>query len=1154
MLLDLAKPERIIHGLTNSAKSLVLSSLMASSKQAMVFVVQNHHDAQIYYQEIKNLISYSKNETPVFNFLSQEISPYDQINSDIGVLRAQYEVFESWSKQEKSFTIINQKALSQLYFNQQLLQESKLILRKASEIEPLELARKLLGYGYFSEAMVESRGQFSLRGDIFDIYPLLGEPMRLEFFGDQIESIRTFNTNTQRSIKEESELIIHPRFLFLRNEGDKFIEELGLYSSRYLKNLKEESKITLESQLSYENLYWEGIEYYREISGQKPSGIFEYMPENLHLIFDEWQDISIACQRWDEKLQEQYEEGVNSGELLALRNPLHLSSDEIFQGLKSFKFRLFLQTFVEPGSEDRDLSYELISYPAPKFASKIEELVSYIKEILKDKQRLVIFSEQPQRILGILREWDIGAIYSLDEDPLDSKLPILVQRDGLEEGCKIPSLNLLVLTDREMFGRSRQAIAKQKSQRPSDRSAREIYTDISELKVNDYVVHYKHGIGIYRGTEFVKLDEGRLVQEYLAIEYADEARILIPVSQVNLLSRFNTSGDVKPRLSKLGGLEWERTKKKVQKSVRKIAQDLINLYAVRAKQTGYKYPPDTPWQIEMEDAFPYTETKDQLQAVLEVKQDMESERLIDRLICGDAGFGKTEVIIRTVFKVIMEGKQAAILVPTTVLAQQHFNVFGDRYAPYPIRIGLLSRFRSPKEQKEVVSKLNSGELDLVIGTHRLLQKDIKFKNLALLVIDEEQRFGVAHKEKLKSFRKDLDVISMSATPIPRTLHMSISGIKDISLISTPPTNRLPVKTFVGEYKPSIIRNAILHEIERGGNIFFVHNRVETIERMAYELQELTPEAKIRIAHGQMKDAELEDVMFSFVNNEFDVLVCTTIIETGLDIANANTIIINRANAFGLSQLYQLRGRVGRSDVQAYAYLLYNPSDDISDSARRRLQAIREHTNLGSGYQIALRDMEIRGVGNVFGAEQHGHMLAVGFDLYCKILSDTIELMKGNLDEDDLREACTVDIKISAFFPETWVYDSKQRMNEYKRLALIKDESSLDYLLTEWLDRFGKLPKEAENLLELTRLKILGNKAKVTSISQEAEDIKIYANIRLQQWIPIQRSLSSFFQSRCTFKSSSLSSKYSQAYILIKVDNIGIADRLDLLKEILQKLV
>jgi len=478
-------------------------------------------------------------------------------------------------------------------------------------------------------------------------------------------------------------------------------------------------------------------------------------------------------------------------------------------------------------------------------------------------------------------------------------------------------------------------------------------------------------------------------------------------------------------------------------------------------------------------------------------------------------------------------------------------VFSDRYAAYPIKIGLLSRFRSAKEQREVTNKLKLGEVDLVIGTHRLLQKDIQFKNLGLLVIDEEQRFGVSHKEKLKSLRKDLDIISMSATPIPRTLHMSLSGIRDISLITTAPTNRKPVKTFVGEYKSNIIRNAILHELERGGQVFFVNNRVENIDRVAFEIQELVPEANIRIGHGQMKDKELEDVMFSFVNGEFNVLVCTTIIETGLDITNANTIIIKDANAFGLSQLYQLRGRVGRSDLQAYAYLLYNPENEISAPARERLKAIRELTNLGSGYQISIRDMEIRGVGNIFGAEQHGHMLSVGFDLYCKILSDTIEEMKGNLQAIELEDSCTIDIKVNAYFPDTWISDNKQRMNEYKRLSLARDESTLDHLQTEWRDRFGRIPQEAINLTEISRVKIRANKAGIKSINQEGDFIKIANKLRLQQWLQSMRKLPNFLQTRINFKSGAVGARSSDSMISMNVSGLDTEARLTAISDVIE---
>jgi transcription-repair coupling factor (superfamily II helicase) len=656
----------------------------------------------------------------------------------------------------------------------------------------------LVYLGYNKVSTVENKGQFSQRGDITDIYPLVGEPIRIEFFGDNIESIRSFNLSTQRSIKKVQEFDIHPRFSVVRSKKDGLKE--AIIKKFDHNNLTDPLKET-------EELYWEGIEYFREFTDQKASGFFQFLPGNCHLIFDEWQDLFTQIDHYLERQVAIYDDAITKSKILPLSEPLYFDSNYIRGYIDKVKQKLYLQTLSE---EKEELSYEIKSYPTERFSSKIENFVQYIKESIFKKKTVLIYSEQPQRVLGIMKEWDIPAEYLGSDDDIDTLIKnfshkkVYIQRDGVEEGFHLVDLDLIVLTDRELFGKSRQAVAKQKKKidqaAAAKRDAKNIYTDISEIQAGNYVVHYKHGVGIYRGTEMIELDNGNIKAEYLAIEYADEARVLIPVDQVNMLSRFNVNQEVKPRLSKLGGTEWERTKSKVKKSVRKIAQDLINLYALRSKQTGYKYPPDTPWQIEIEDAFPYQETEDQLKSITEIKVDMESEKLMDRLICGDAGFGKTEVILRAVFKVIMEGRQVAILVPTTVLAQQHFDVFSDRYAPYPIRVGLLSRFRTASQQKEVVQKLKIGEVDLVIGTHRLLQKDIQFKDIGLLVIDEEQRFGVAHKEKLKQIRKDLDVVSMSATPIPRTLHMSLSGIRDISLITTAPTNRKPVKTYVGEFK------------------------------------------------------------------------------------------------------------------------------------------------------------------------------------------------------------------------------------------------------------------------------------------------------------------------------------------------------------------
>jgi transcription-repair coupling factor (superfamily II helicase) len=1142
----LLKSGQIIHGLTNPAKSVVLSNLRSAIKSPIVFITQNHHEAATYYRELKNLNPNCK----IFNFLSHEVSAYDQINSDVSIISSQFEVIESWQKQEPSITVVNFKALTQQFINYETYQGRKITVKKDKEFDPLKLAEELILLGYTKITTVENKGQFSQRGDITDIYPIVGDPVRIEFFGDQIESIRTFNLTTQRSIKKINEFQIHPKYSLVRSRKDSLKENI-------LKVCSNEGDLKETLQES-EELYWEGIEYYREFSDQAASGFFQFLPSNCHLIFDEWQDLFTQVDHFLEKQDDIYRESLGKNKILALKKKLYFDSDYIRNNLDKVKQKLYLQTLAE---EKESLSYEIKTFPTERFASKIENFVTYIKEVLFRKKTVLIYSEQPQRVLGIMKEWDIPAEYTGADDETDKLIEnftqkkVYIQRDGVEEGFQFPDLDLIILTDRELFGKSRQAVAKQKKkiiEAAEKREGKNIYTDISEIQAGNYVVHYKHGVGIYRGTEIIELDSGRIKAEYLAIEYADEARVLIPVDQVNMLSRFNVNQEVKPRLSKLGGTEWDRTKSKVKKSVRKIAQDLINLYALRKKQTGYKYPPDTPWQIEIEDAFPYQETEDQLKAITELKMDMEAEKLMDRLICGDAGFGKTEVILRAVFKVIMEGRQVAILVPTTVLAQQHFDVFSDRYAPYPIRVGLLSRFRTAAQQKEVVQKLKVGEMDLVIGTHRLLQKDLQFKDLGLLVIDEEQRFGVAHKEKLKQIRKDLDVVSMSATPIPRTLHMSLSGIRDISLITTAPTNRKPVKTYVGEFKGSLIRNAILHELERGGKIFFVHNRVENIEQIAYQIQDMVPEASVRYAHGQMKDRELEDVMFSFINNEFNVLVSTTIIETGLDISEANTIIINSANNFGLSQLYQLRGRVGRSDVQAYAYLLYSSQSEISETARQRLKAIRELTNLGSGYQIALRDMEIRGVGNVFGAEQHGQMLSVGFDLYCKILSDTIEELKGNIEDvKEYENGCNIEIKVNAYFPQTWIEDERQRMNEYKRLASTRSEAMLDNLVNEWQDRFGRIPLEAQNLVEVSRIKNLASQAMAKSINQDGDTIRIHNGLRLQNWLKIQRKLENFLQPRLGFKPGAVGSRGSDSVISINVSGLDSDVILQTLRDILE---
>jgi transcription-repair coupling factor (superfamily II helicase) len=725
---------------------------------------------------------------------------------------------------------------------------------------------------------------------------------------------------------------------------------------------------------------------------------------------------------------------------------------------------------------------------------------------------------------------------------------VWVTRHGFVGGFRIADVRLISCTDAELFGTKRKPAVYR---RPVAEKQYDRFTSVGDLKVGDYVVHVKQGIGQFTGIQRITVDKQQ--REYLSIQYSGDDRLYVPCDQINLLSRYRGAGESAPRLSRMGGAEWESTKRKVKRSVKQIAEDLTNLYAMRAKQEGFACVPDTPWQFEMEDAFPYDETPDQWTAIVDTKKDMESTKPMDRLICGDVGFGKTEVAIRAIFKAVMSGKQAAILVPTTILAQQHFNTLTERFAPYPIRVGLLSRFRTAKEQREVTQRLTNGECDVVIGTHRLLQKDITFKDLGLVVIDEEQRFGVGHKEKLKQLRVMVDVMTMSATPIPRTLHLALSGARDMSLINTPPINRAPIKTFVGEYKPALVRTAILHEMERGGQIYFLHNRVETIEAIAFELKELIPEARIMVAHGQMQERDLENVMLDFMNHQADILVCTTIIESGLDIPNVNTIVIDNADKLGLAQLYQLRGRVGRSNVQAYSYCLIRPGKVVTEVAQNRLKAIREFTSLGSGYQIALRDMEIRGVGNILGSEQHGHMVAVGFDLYCKLLEESVAELKGQ-QVRSVESDTQVDINVTAFIPETYIADNEQKIIEYKRLADVRAERDLVMLTEEWRDRFGPLPQETEQLVSVVKLRLIGSRAGVSSIKPDPAGMRLAVDFRLQTWLPIQSRLPKHLATRTTYKPGSPGGHGPTPYVLVKSLGLAPEEQLGLLEELLSAMV
>ncbi|HEY9678515.1 MAG TPA: transcription-repair coupling factor [Drouetiella sp.] len=1184
-----AAGELNISGLADSAKSLILSVLMHEVKRPFFLIVPDNHAGARFQQELSNLSRY-----PVYFYPSSEVSPYEQVLSSPDNVSAQMEVLQKLinSPNEPFFVLVSARALMQRVLDRQTLVQNNFTISVGDAIDPKELSAKLVRLGYSRETLVTLRGEFSIRGDIIDIYPASGAPLRLELFGDEVESIRMFNVENQRSIEETKSVVIPPRYWVIldtkkKDEFQALLNEIKAVAEQTVAEFGDSAaadtlNAVIENDLtSFESgAYPESTEYYAPFVHRQLTTLVDYLPDSALVLFDEWDTLIMSLTSYEEKLNGSYAEGLSTGRLLPLPTLLHLTVTEMTEKLRN-KQRVYLSTLPIFDNEMQTGLVQFDCHAIERFGNQMQVLIERVRAWRKEGHRVLISTEQPQRILGLMKEWDVQARYlpGPTEGALNKEIAehgataapeipaslgellnqpgaraesgglpeVWVTRHGFIGGFRLEDVQLVSVTDTEMFGLKRKPAVYR---RPTAEKTYDRFASVQDLKIGDYVVHIKQGIGQFVGVQRISVDGQQ--REYLTVQYNGDDRLYVPVDQINLLSRYRGAGENAPRLSRLGGAEWENVKKRVKKSVKAVAEDLVNLYAMRAKQEGFSALPDTPWQYEMEEAFRYEETPDQWQAIVDTKKDLESNKPMDRLICGDVGFGKTEVAVRGIFKTVMSGKQAAILVPTTILAQQHYNTMAERFAPYPIRVGLLSRFKSAKEQREVVQKLATGECDVVVGTHRMLQKDIQFKDLGLIVIDEEQRFGVNHKEKLKQLRVMVDVLTMSATPIPRTLHMALSGARDMSLIHTPPTNRSPIKTFVGEWKQPLVRTAILHEMERGGQIYVVHNRVESIEAIAFEIKSLVPEARVIVGHGQMNERDLENVMLDFASHSYDILVCTTIIESGLDIPNTNTIIVNEADKLGLAQLYQLRGRVGRSDVQAYAYCLYRPQKVLSETAQNRLKAIREFTSLGSGYQIALRDMEIRGVGNILGAEQHGHMVSVGFDLYCKLLEESVAELKGEAVSGDVDSQ--IDLNVTAFIPESYISDNEQRLIEYKRLADVKSERQLNMLMEEWEDRFGAPPQEAKQLTSVVRLRLLAAKAAISAIKPEAQGIRLSVNFRLQQWLPVQARLPKHLASRTTYKPGAAGGAGPTPYILVRSEGVSPSEQLDLLQELLSAMV
>ena len=1006
----------MMYGLSGLFPShLILAEDEKRAKQ--IYEDYRFYDKEVYYYPAKDLLFFQAD-----------------IHGNL-LIRQRMQVIKALLEKERITVVTSIDGCMDFLLPLEEIKKSLIHYESDSPIDLEALKDSLVALGYERVGQVEMPGQFSVRGGIIDIYSLTEEnPWRIELWGDEIDSIRSFDAESQRSLEKLDEITIYPA---VEKVGEKEMVSFLEYFSREKSILfLDEPNHLVEKGMDVEEEYLQSRKHREEKGEQK-------LPDNWLCRFDTLQ-----------KALNQY----NCAAFCALEP-------------KRGKWKI---------TEKFDVTVKTVNSYNSSFELLVKDLLQYKKQGFQ----IALLSgsrTRAERLAKDLQEEGLNAFYSTDYDRLIQPGEIMVAYGHAKKGFEYPLIKFAVMTETDIFGQEQ----KKKKKKKNYNGQR--IQDFAELSIGDFVVHEKHGLGIYRGIEKVEVD--KIVKDYIKIEYRGGSNLYILATQLDALQKYSGADTTKaPKLNKLGGQEWNKTKSRVRGAVKNIAKELVELYAVRQEKEGYVCGPDTVWQREFEEMFPYEETEDQLNAIEDTKRDMESTKIMDRLVCGDVGYGKTEVALRAAFKAVQESRQVVYLVPTTILAQQHYNTFVQRMKEFPVKVELLCRFRTPAQQKKAIEGLKKGQVDIVVGTHRVLSKDIEFKNLGLLIIDEEQRFGVAHKEKIKQLKKDVDVLTLTATPIPRTLHMSLIGIRDMSVLEEPPMDRIPIQTYVMEYDEETVREAINRELRRGGQVYYVYNRVTDIAEVALRISKLVPDARVDFAHGQMSERELEQVMYGFINGEIDVLVSTTIIETGLDISNVNTMIIHDSDRYGLSQLYQLRGRIGRSNRTSYAFLMYRPNMVLRETAEKRLAAIREYTDLGSGFKIAMRDLELRGAGNLLGAQQHGHMNAVGYDLYCKMLSEAVKEAKGIHTMEDFETS--VDLNIDAFIPDTYISNEFQKLDIYKRIAGIENQSDYDDMLEELLDRFGEPTKAVLNLLAIAKMKAIAHQAYVTEIKQIGKEIKI----------------------------------------------------------------
>ncbi|EOT45341.1 MULTISPECIES: transcription-repair coupling factor [Enterococcus] len=1076
-------PRQLITGLAGSAKHLAILSAFKQFDRSVVLVTSNLYYANQAADELRQW------ESNVYVFPVDEVISAEMAFASPEAKAERVATLDAIATKKKGIYILPIAALKKRLPDQETWDQAKMTFAVGEEIEITELPARFVHMGYTREQMIEKPGDFSIRGSIVDIYPLdQADPIRMELFDVEIDSMRTFDVATQRSLATVERFTVLPvtELIFSKENfqhGQELIEQA--LHQRLAVTKEETDRLLLTDYFEQLMTDWsngiagEQAAFYTDFLYSDATTVIDYFTDPYFLMVDDYARIMETSREMMHEAAEWHTQKIEELRLFSTQEVLiddpqvlhHIDAPTTFfslfqKGMGNLKFQAI-----------HNIQYR----PMQQFFGQMGLLKAEVDRWSKLSYTIVFLVgtiEQQKKLEQEFRDHEIYAV-TTKPDQLTLQRAQIIEA-SLQNGFELPNEQLIVVTEREIF----QKVAKKRARRQTISNAERLKS-YNELKTGDYVVHENHGIGKYIGMETLEVDG--VHQDYLTILYQNDDKLFIPVTQLNLIQKYVASESKSPRINKLGGSEWTKTKRKVSQRIEDIADDLIQLYAKREAEKGFAFGPDDGYQKEFEDAFPYSETQDQLRSTIEIKKDMEKEKPMDRLLVGDVGFGKTEVALRAAFKAIRESKQVAILVPTTILAQQHYETMVDRFQGFPVNIGVLSRFQTKAQQNATLEELRKGQLDIVVGTHRLLSKDVVFADLGLLVIDEEQRFGVKHKERLKQLRSQVDVLTLTATPIPRTLHMSMLGVRDLSVIETPPENRYPIQTYVMESNPGAIREAILREMARGGQVFYLYNRVDTIEQKVEELQALVPDARIGYAHGQMTEIQLENTLFDFIEGEFDVLVTTTIIETGVDIPNANTLFVENADFMGLSTLYQLRGRVGRSSRVAYAYFMYAPQKILTEVSEKRLQAIKDFTELGSGFKIAMRDLSIRGAGNLLGAQQHGFIDSVGFDLYAQMLAEAVERKQGK--NTQLQKTSTeIDLGLDAYLPGTYIEDERQKIEIYKRIRELESMEALDELQDDLLDRFGDYPDEVAHLLMIGEIKMNADRALFESIRKKEQQL------------------------------------------------------------------